>query len=296
MSTGTPRRFHIAVASGKGGTGKTTVAIGMARTIGETQLLDADAEEPNIHLFFPVQWDKETPVQRLIPEVNFDRCTYCGRCASTCQFNALVVFGQKLLFFEELCHGCGACSLVCPEKAVTEKPRRIGVIRGPVQWGRTLLWEARLEVGEASGTQLIREMKHIIRQDLPAVIDAAPGASCPVMEAIKGSDYCLLVTEPTPFGLSDLQIAVEAVRELGVPLGVVINRSTGEDHLIDEFCAQAQLPILARIPFNRAAAEAYSRGQHPVDAVPGFAEIFAGLWRALQAQLEVQLQKEGFRA
>ena len=259
--------LSIAVASGKGGTGKTTVAAGFAIVIGRCEFLDCDVEEPNAHLFLHPTLTCTEKVTLPVPEVNRERCSLCGRCAEACQFHAIAMMGQQVLVFPELCHGCGACSLACPEGAIREAPREIGVVESGKS-GKIGFVHGHLNVGEPMATPVIWAVKAHLDSKRLTIIDAAPGTACPVVEAVKGSDFCLLVTEPTPFGLSDLRLAVEVMEKLRVPCGVVINRSGEGDEATEAFCASKKLPLLGRIPFSRAIAEAYARGQHPIYAVP----------------------------
>jgi MinD superfamily P-loop ATPase len=261
------RALQIAVASGKGGTGKTTVAAGFAIVIGRCQLLDCDVEEPNAHLFLRPRITQTAAVTIPVPEVDQERCNLCGRCGDACQFHAIAVMGKQVLVFPELCHGCGACTLACPEEAIREVPRQVGVVESGKATKISFV-HGRLNVGEPMATPVIRAVKAHLDNKRLTIIDAAPGTACPVVEAVKGSDFCLLVTEPTPFGLSDLRLAVEVMEKLAVPCGVVINRSGEGDEATETFCATKQLPLLGRIPFDRAIAEAYAHGRHPVYAVP----------------------------
>lgn len=259
----------ISVASGKGGTGKTTVAVGLAIVVGRAQFLDCDVEEPNAHLFLHPRLTVCSPVTILVPEVDAERCTRCGRCSEVCQFHALAVMGKQVLVFPELCHGCGACSLACPEDAIREVPREVGVVEGG-KAGKIEFVQGRLNVGEPMATPVIRAVRAHVAEQRLTIIDAAPGTACPVVEAVKGSDFCLLVTEPTPFGLSDLRLAVEVMEKMSVPCGVVINRSGEGDETIEAFCASKGLPLLGRLPFDRQIAEAYAHGRHPVYTQPEF--------------------------
>ncbi len=259
--------LSIAVASGKGGTGKTTVAVGFAIVTGRCQLLDCDVEEPNAHLFLRPRITQTEAVTIPVPQVDRERCSLCGRCAEACQFHAIAVMGKQVLVFPELCHGCGACALACPEEAIREAPRQVGVVESGKATKISFV-HGRLNVGEPMATPVIRAVKAYLDSKRLTIIDAAPGTACPVVEAVKGSDFCLLVTEPTPFGLSDLRLAVEVMEKLAVPCGVVINRSGEGDEATEAFCATKQLPLLGRIPFDRAIAEAYAHGRHPVYAVP----------------------------
>jgi len=259
--------LNIAVASGKGGTGKTTVAVGLAIVTTRAQLLDCDVEEPNAHLFLRPKITQTEAVTIPVPQVDQERCSLCGRCAEACQFHAIAMMGQQVLVFPELCHGCGACSLACAEGAIREAPREIGVVESGTS-GKIGFVHGLLNVGEPMATPVIRAVKAHRDGKQLTIIDAAPGTACPVVEAVKGSDFCLLVTEPTPFGLSDLRLAVEVMERLAVPCGVLINRSGEGDEATEAFCTTKQLPLLGRIPFDRAIAEAYAHGHHPIYAVP----------------------------
>lgn len=259
----------IAVASGKGGTGKTTVAAGMAIVTGRALLLDCDVEEPNAHLFLRPKITQTEAVTIPVPEIDRERCNLCGRCAEGCQFHAIALIGQQVLVFPELCHGCGTCALACPEDAIREVPRQVGVVECGSA-GKIAFVHGRLNVGEPMATPVIRAVKSHLDSRRLTIIDAAPGTACPVVAAVKGSDFCLLVTEPTPFGLSDLRLAVEVMEKLGVPCGVVINRSGDGDEATEGFCRSKELPLLGRIPFDRRVAEAYAHGIHPVYALPEF--------------------------
>lgn len=257
----------LTVASGKGGTGKTTVAVGLAIVAERAQLLDCDVEEPNAHLFLHPRLTERSLVTILVPEVDAQRCTHCGRCAEACQFHAIAVMAKQVLVFAELCHGCGACTLACPEEAIREVPREVGMVESGKS-SRISFAHGRLNVGEPMATPVIRAVKAHLGSTRLTIVDSAPGTACPVVEAAKGSDFCLLVTEPTPFGLSDLRLAVEVMVRLGVPCGVLINRSGEGDEATEAFCASENVPLLGRIPFDRRIAEAYAHGQHPVYALP----------------------------
>jgi MinD superfamily P-loop ATPase len=266
----------IAIASGKGGTGKTTVAVGLALTAGRCQLLDCDVEEPNAQLLLGAQLQHTAPVTVRVPVIDAARCNLCGRCTEACQFHALAQMGKKLLTFPALCHGCGACLLACPQGAIQETARQVGMVeRG--QAGEIAFVQGRLHVGEAMATPVIRAVKAQLDPGRLVFIDAAPGTACPVVEAVKGCDFCLLVTEPTPFGLHDLRLAVAVMQIIGLPCGVVINRAGAGDEQVEAFCEHASLPLLGKIPFARAVAQAYAQGQHPVRVLPEIAQTFAEL-------------------
>lgn len=271
----------LAIASGKGGTGKTTVAVNLARVLGRPlQLLDCDVEEPNGHLFLPGETSGEEIVAIPVPEVDESLCDGCGECGRFCAYHAIVSTGAKPLVFAEMCHGCGGCMMVCPKKAIREIPKRIGVIERR-QSGNVDLVTGRLDVGQAMAPPLIRAVKERLQPGMPAILDAPPGTSCPVIAAIGGADFVLLVTEPTPFGLHDLRLAVDMVRELSLPLGVLLNRAGSGDDRVHRYCSEATIPILAEIADDRRIAEAYSRGQLIVDALPEYRVLFAELAKKL---------------
>lgn len=249
----------ISVASGKGGTGKTTVAVNMALSLKDAQLLDCDVEEPNAHLLLYPKIKETKPVYVRIPVIDEKKCDYCGECAKFCEYNAIFVANQKTMFFPELCHSCGGCAIVCPRNAIKEKKRKIGTIKKGFANGVELVY-GELIVGEPMVTPIIKEVKKQIRNDGNVIIDSPPGTSCPVIEAVYNSDYCVLVTEPTPFGLYDLKIAVEVLEKLGTPFGVVVNQAGIGDKKVYKYCREKNIPILLEIPYERKIAELYSSG------------------------------------
>lgn len=272
----------ISIASGKGGTGKTTVATNLACALGSTvQLLDCDVEEPNSHLFIHPVFEEREPVFTPVPEIDEEKCTYCRKCADICRFKAIAVFGETIMTFPELCHGCGGCMAICPEKAITETGRELGV----TEKGRGKQIDfvhGRLRVGEAMSPPLIKQVRTFILPDKINIIDAPPGTSCPVIAAMEGADYVLMVTEPTPFGLHDLKLAVEAVKLLGIPRGLVINRSDIGDDGVKAYAAKENLPVLMEIPFDRRIAETYSRGGLMVEEMPEWKEEFLELYEKIE--------------
>jgi MinD superfamily P-loop ATPase len=267
----------LAVASGKGGTGKTTVSVNLARMLGaNVQLLDCDVEEPNAHLFLRAEPNAQTVVTIPVPQVDEGLCDGCGACAEFCEYHAIVCFGTTPLIFAEMCHGCGGCAMVCPHKAITETDKQIGMVE-TVQAQDITLIQGRLDIGVAMAPPLIRAVKARLQDGIPAILDAPPGTSCPVIATLRSSDFVVLVTEPTPFGLHDLKLAVEMVRELGIPFGVVVNRFGVGDNRVHAFCSEQQIPVLLEIPDDRRIAEACSRGELIVDALPEYRGLFQSL-------------------
>jgi MinD superfamily P-loop ATPase len=340
----------ITVASGKGGTGKTTVAVSLAlsmaadhrTTTNDPLFLDCDVEEPNAALFLNPTIQERREVGQMIPEVDLEKCTYCGRCAEVCQYHAIAVVGEKVLVFPELCHGCGSCTLNCPTVAIHEVLNVMGTVErgwassppsyppqggggkgGHPQGGDKILLPPRkapsrgappgggirggeergggvefaqgtMNVGEVMAVPIIRQLKQWVippsastglggtAGDRPIILDASPGTACPVVESMRGADFVLMVTEPTPFGLHDLRLAVEVARdELGLPVGVVINRDGVGDQGVDDYCAAEGIPILMRIPLDRRIAEAYSDGGTLVESMPEYREQFQNLYAAI---------------
>jgi len=272
----------IACASGKGGTGKTTIATNLACSL-ETgvQLLDCDVEEPNAHLFMNPDFESSEPVYTLVPKIDEQKCTLCRKCAEICRFNAIAVIAQTVLTFPELCHSCGGCVEVCPEGAVSEVGRELGILEQGHRNGVGFI-HGRLRIGEAMAPPLIHKVRSYIRPEIINIIDAPPGTSCPVIEATKDTDFVLLVTEPTPFGLHDLKLAVETIQLLNIPAGLVINRSDMGDEKVKEYAEQGDLPVLMEIPFDRRIAEAYSRGKLIIEEMPEWKERFLDLYKRVE--------------
>ena len=278
----------ISVASGKGGTGKTLVATSLALSLKgreNVQLLDCDVEEPNAHLFLKPQLSGSEHVCIPVPKLDEDRCTYCGKCAQVCAFNAIAVLGKHVLVFPELCHGCGACSHLCPEKAISEEDRESGI----VEWGHSDgvdFVHGKLTVGEAMPSPVIRKVKERANPDGIVIIDVPPGTSCPVVDAVKDSDFCLLVTEPTPFGLNDLILAVETVRELSIPCGVILNRTGIGDARVEEYCREENIPILLTIRLDTEIARLYSQGVTLADGMPQWERSFVALFERITEMVD----------
>jgi len=267
----------IAVASGKGGTGKTTVATNLAR-VSETEiyLLDCDVEEPNDHLFLKGELKREVKVNMPVPTVDTSLCNGCGECSRLCAFHAIVSIGTHPLVFPELCHGCGGCVKICPTGAISESPREIGTV-STYQADHVVLIEGRLTVGVSLAPPVIRAVRDRIPPGKTVILDAPPGTSCPVVASVRDADILLLVTEPTPFGLNDLKLAIAMARELSVPHGVLINRVGVGDSRVHDYCQGEGISILAEIPDDRRIAETYSTGAMVIDTLPEYRAIFQTL-------------------
>ena len=283
--------MKITIASGKGGTGKTTIATNLACSIAQldktVQYLDCDVEEPNGHIFLKPEIKETQKITIGVPEVDGDLCDGCGKCGQLCQYSAIICLKDKPLVFEQLCHSCGGCELVCPTGAIKEKQVEIGFVElgtaGDVRFG-----QGKLKVGDVRSPALIKKVKENAADNGTVIIDAPPGTSCPVIEAVKGADFVLLVTEPTPFGLNDLQLAVEMVRELGLAIAVAINRCDICDDRVLRYCQQQDIEILLEIPNDRLIAEAYSKGIKIIDALGGYEEKFLQLYLKINANIAVK--------
>ncbi|MBN1982952.1 MAG: ATP-binding protein [Chitinivibrionales bacterium] len=281
--------MNIAVASGKGGTGKTTLATNLTmllqESLGNVRYLDCDVEEPNGHLFLKPTIVKTYTASIPVPVIDESTCTACGECVRFCEFKALIRLGSVAMVFPELCHGCGGCTLICPQQAITEQPRVIGVVETGTS-GSTAFVHGRLNIGEAMSPPLIREVLKHASNDFINIIDAPPGTSCPVIASVRNVDFVVLITEPTPFGLNDLGLAVSMIRTLGIPHGVVINRAEADNADADDFCRSHDVAIVGMIPDDRRIAEHYSRGDMLVTSLPDIHEKFQQIWNAIIRRVE----------
>jgi len=281
----------ISVSSGKGGTGKTTIAVNLALSMeDEVQFFDCDVEEPNASIFFKVRFLSSVKFNVPVPEINEAKCDFCGKCAEICIYHALAVLKDKVILFSELCHSCGGCILICPKDAIQEKERPVGVIeRGmvfnPIYEKEFEFQQGILNVGEAMASPLTRALKKSINKNKICIIDSPPGTSCPMVESVKGSDFCILVTEPTPFGIYDMKMALEVVRALKIPAGCVINRSEGEDELVEKFCQKENLLLLGKIPLDRKIARLYSEGVPFIQKMPEYQDFFKGVYKKIMREV-----------
>lgn len=255
----------ISVLSGKGGTGKTTIATNLAVLMSNSRYVDCDVEEPNGFIFLKPQVKKQIDVEVMIPEINMDKCSGCGKCTQFCYFNALALVKNTPVVFPELCHGCEGCAIICPEQAVDKGNKIVGKVEVGYRDGMECI-RGVLNVGEPAGVPILREIYKLIKDDKVSMVDCPPGSSCSVINSITDSDFALLVTEPTVFGLHDLKIAAQLVKQLKIPAGIIINRSGEKDNMIEEYCKDEDIPLLGKIPFDRSAAEVYSRGELLVDS------------------------------
>lgn len=283
----------VSIASGKGGTGKTTVAINLALVMEhecDVQFFDCDVEAPNAHLFLQPQLTYSKPVVAACPTVDRTRCTFCGTCADICAFKALAVVKDRVLVFPDLCHDCGGCKLFCPEDAIGRKEHTIGRLECG-HAGNIGFCQGSLSPGEAFSPPIIKALKQRVRDDGLVIVDAPPGTSCPVVGAIEGSDICLLVTEPTPFGLHDLMLAVRLARKLALQVGIVINRADMGDNEVERYCQQEGLPIVMRIPYDKRLARAYAQGLPAVGSLPNYSERFRELYFNIRSLVDEQTEE-----
>ena len=267
----------ISVASGKGGTGKTSVAVNMALSVGNVKLLDCDVEEPNAHLLLHPKMQKKETVYTSIPKIDRTLCNTCGDCTRFCQYNAIFVTKEKILVFPELCHSCGGCALICPQKAITWEKYEIGSINFGANDGVALVY-GELNVCNPLSVPVIKSVKKQIKDKENVILDSPPGTSCPFVETVIGSDFCLLVTEPTPFGLHDLKIAVKVLQKVKIPFGVVVNRAGIGNRKLYDYCAEKNIRVMLEIPYKRRISELYSKGVPFSLEMPEWEEKFKTLY------------------
>lgn len=288
--------MKLAIASGKGGTGKTTLAVALAQSsTTAVQLLDCDVEEPNGHIFIKPEFTSHEQVTIAIPVLDETLCTNCGKCGELCQFSAIVTIVNKTMVFSDMCHSCGGCILICPHKALQEQAKAIGSIDSAYNCGSSNkidFIKGTLDVGQAMSPPVIRAVKKKINPEQLTIIDCPPGTSCPMITAVTGSDYVILVTEPTPFGLHDLKLAVETMRSMALPFGVVVNRAGSGDERVSDYCSAEQIPLLLQIADDRRVANAYSRGDGLLDAVPELEEPLRILVHKITCAIEKSAEGE----
>ncbi len=273
----------ISIASGKGGTGKTTIATNLALSLGEAQLIDCDVEEPNANIFLKADITKSVNVTVEVPKIDKEKCNYCGKCSEFCAYNALAVVPSDVLVFPELCHSCGGCELVCPQDAISWSKRVIGKIEHGVVDGFDF-YHGLLNIGESMTIPVLKALKKKVDTNKNVILDAPPGTSCPMIETLNGSDYCILVTEPTPFGLHDLKLAIDVVRHLNIPFGVIINRDGVGDKKAELYCQREKIPVLMKIPHSKEIAQLYSKG------IPFVREL--SIWRKEFVKLFKKITEE----
>jgi len=272
----------IAIASGKGGTGKTTVAVSLALSIEkDVQLLDSDVEEPNVSIFLKPDINKKENVYIKVPQVDLEKCTFCGKCSSVCAFNAIAVVPGSVNIFTELCHSCGACKHFCPTEAISEVDKIIGTIEIGKKDEIDFI-QGKLNVGQAMPTPIINAVKKQINYSKQTFIDAPPGTSCSMVNSVMDADYCILVTEPTPFGLNDLKLSVDVLIKLKIAFGVIINRCDIGNNEVEKYCQKQNIKILMKIPFSRKIAESYSLGKPLIEDFPEYKEKFHKLFVAIE--------------
>lgn len=276
----------ISIASGKGGTGKTTVAASLASVISESVYIDCDVEEPNGHLLLKPEFISEERATKFLPLIDQDKCTFCGKCIEVCEFNALINLKFEIVLFEEMCHGCGACTYFCPSKVITERAKKIGVVRVGITNDKILFADGLLNIGEVAAAPLIKEVKKKIVEGRINILDSPPGTSCSMVETVKDSDFCILVTESTPFGLNDLKLAIEVLKTIDVPFGVVINKYDSSFEEMENYLSGSDIEVLLKIPFDRRFAESYSEGILPINKYPELKKDFVALHKRILEKME----------
>ena len=285
--------IKIAIASGKGGTGKTMVATSMAFSLAKEhniQFLDCDVEAPNAHLFLKPEISEVKPAVINVPKIDYNQCILCSRCVDICEFNALAMLGEKIFVFEQLCHGCGSCTIHCPVNAISETPRKIGELNigNFINDHRYLYGE--LTISEPMPTPIIRQLKALIREEVEiAILDSPPGASCSVVATLHDADYVILVTEPTPFGLHDLKQMLGVIAQTGSPAGVIINRDGIGDSNLEDYLATTQFPILLKIPYQENIAVGLATGRLLIDILPEIKDAFTDMFFAIKSTLETEV-------
>ena len=275
----------ISIASGKGGTGKTTVAASLASIIPESVYIDCDVEEPNGHLLLKPKIINEEPAFKLIPKINYEKCDFCNKCVEVCEFHALLNLKTEIFLLDNLCHSCGACAYFCPQYAITEIKKEIGLIRTGRDDNHISLHDAYLKIGEESAAPLIKQVKNAYHGDRPIVIDSPPGTSCSMLEAVKDSDFCVLVTESTPFGLNDLKLAVNVLLQIGVPFGIVINKYDETFTRLEEYIVGNNFNLLLKIPFRMDIAKCYSKGELPARVINGYRQMMEELFHEIKKEI-----------
>ena len=280
--------MKISIASGKGGTGKTTIATNLALVLSQlkfqVQLLDCDVEEPNCHIFVKPEFESSRPITIPVPTVDNEKCNGCGTCGEVCEYNAIVCLKKNVMVFEDMCHGCGGCVRFCPENAITEKAKEVGIVEIGHAKGFSFL-HGKLKIGQVLAPAVIKGLKAAAQKCEIRIIDAPPGTSCPVIEAVKDTDFVVLVTEPTPFGLNDLILAVGMVRALNMPFAVAINRCDVGDNAVKQYCQAECIDVILEIPNDRRIAQAYSKGEIASECLSEYADIFTNFAKRITGQV-----------